>query len=212
MRADSTWIPTHRLRCFVCGELTDDPRGWAYRIRQGKYAPVCPNCTQKTREEVSQQTSHPNLGGAIALGLVAAALGAVGWYGMGRLALAGGGGGVWIVTEMLAIGGGLLVGKSVVLGSGNKRGVQLQYISGLLSFVPLLGGRYLLINYLLRSQPNANFTGWLALGPFVARYMRVLLHGAIIVDLPFLAFATTCAVALPIEDKLVSKLPPWARQ
>jgi hypothetical protein len=164
------------------------------------------------QHEIDEQTSHPNLPGAVGLGALAAALGSVGWFAVARLAVAAEGGVGWVVVGMLAIGIGWLVGKAVVLGSGNKRGPSLQLISATLSSIPLFGGRYLLLNHLMSRQMAASFTNWLTPSQFLTIYGRLLMHGAIIVDLGFLALAIACGAVQPSADKLFSEPPPWARQ
>jgi hypothetical protein len=164
------------------------------------------------QREIDELTSHPNLPGAVGFGVLAAAAGAVTLFAVARLAVAPGGGVGWVVIETLAIGSGWLVGKAVVLGSGNKRGPSLQLTAGTLSSIPLLGCRYLLINYLWAKQMAGSFTGWLTPSKFLALYGRLLVHGAVIVDFPFLALAIACGVTVPLADRLVSELPRWAHR
>jgi hypothetical protein len=164
------------------------------------------------QHEIDAQTSHPNLQGAVGLGALATAVGSVAWFAVASLAVAGGGGGVWVVVEMLAIGIGWLVAKAVGLGSGSKRGPSLQLISATLSAITLFGGRYLLLNHLMRKQMTVSFTGWLTPSQFLSMYGRLLMHGAITVDLLFLTFAIACGAVQLSADSLVSKLPPWARR
>jgi len=119
-------VTPQRLRCYVCGTFTESPKGWSYRIRLLGHSPVCPSCRSKVEQEIKQLTGDLNLLGALLLGAVAAAVVATAWYGISVVL------GSMPTFEAIGIaaGTGWLVGKAVVLGSGNKRGPSLQRAAG----------------------------------------------------------------------------------
>jgi hypothetical protein len=75
-------VTPQRLRCYVCGAFTESPVSWKFRLRHGGHSPVCPSCLAKAEMEIEEMTSHPNLGGAVLLGALAAVAGSVAWFGL----------------------------------------------------------------------------------------------------------------------------------
>jgi hypothetical protein len=144
-------------------------------------------------------TANPNLPGAVMLGALAAIGGSVIWYGL------------TVATDhiywVVAMGIGLLVGKAVGFGSGNKRGPALQVTAAILAFAGILGGRYLVLNHLISTLGSSNFSGWLTGGQFVAINKVLFKNGEGFADIIFSAVAIGYAVALLRSDKLVSEAP-----
>lgn len=196
-------ITPQRLRCYVCGAFTESPNGWKYRLRLGGSSPVCPSCLGKAEMEIEEMTNHPNLAGAVLLGTLAALAGSIAWYGVS----------VMIEREyiLLAMGVGWLVGKAVVFGSGNKRGSGLQVAAGILAFVGIVGGRYLLVNHFLSAADPDQFSGWISVPQFVAINARLLEHGDGIMDLICSLVTIAYAVMLPRPDRLAAEAPTGVR-
>jgi len=196
-------VTPQRVRCYVCGSFTESPNGWKYRLRHGGHSPVCPSCLGKAEMEIEQMTSHPNLVGAVLLGVLAAAAGSMAWYGVAII----------INREyfILAVGIGWLVGKAVVFGSGNKRGQGLRITAGILAFVGLVGGRYLLVNHMLSTALTGWSLRWLTFRQFIAINARLLEHGNGIGDLICAVVAVAYAAMLPRPDRLASEAPTGVR-
>jgi hypothetical protein len=192
-------VTPQRLRCYICGTFTESPNGWKYRLKLGGHSPVCPACVSTAEHQVEDMTANPNLPGAVMLGALAAIGGSVIWYGL------------TVATDhiywVVAMGIGLLVGKAVGLGSGNKRGPALQVTAAILAFAGILGGRYLVLNHLISTLGPSNFSGWLTGGQFVAINKVLFKNGEGFADIIFSAVAIGYAVALLRSDKLVSEAP-----
>jgi len=196
-------VTPQRLRCYVCGTFTESPNGWSYRIRLRGHSPVCPSCRSKVEQEIEQQTSSPNLLGAVLLGAVVAAVVATAWYGVTVV--------LWPMPTFeaigIAVGIGWLVGKAVVLGSGNKRGPSLQWAAGALAGGAVLGGQYLTLNHLVSKLAGGGPSGWLHWKQFFILLGRLTTHGKGFDELLLLAAAISCGFVLPCADKLLSESP-----
>ena len=196
-------VTPQRVRCYCCGSFTQSPDGWKYRLRHGGHSAVCPSCVGKVEMELVEMTSHPNFGGAVLLGALAALAGSIAWYGF------------TLVTDreyyILALGIGWLVGKAVVLGSGNKRGVGLQAVAGLLAFVGVMGGRYLLVNHFVTTIAPDQVSSWLTFNQFMAINGQLLQHGSGFAELIFSVVAVCYAVVYPRADRLVAEAPTGVR-
>ena len=197
-------IAPQRVRCYVCGAFTESPDRWSYRVRLRGASPVCPTCTPRVEQEIEQLTSNPNLVGAVALGALAAAVGSAAWYGFAV--------GGKEETGVIAVGIGLLVGKAVAFGSGNKRGPSLQAIAGVLAGSAVLAGQYLILNYFSSKLQDVGSVGWLSWKQSLILFGRVLAHrNRFLHELLFLLGAASCAQISPRADKLTSK-PPTRRR
>ena len=104
-------VTPQRLRCYICGAFIESLRGWKYRLRRGSHSPVCPSCLSKAEVDIAEMTDHPNLAGGVMLGALAAVAGAFAWFGVSALTHSS--------YEIVAVGIGCLVGRAVMLGSGN---------------------------------------------------------------------------------------------
>jgi len=196
-------VTPQRVRCYICGVFSESPDHWKYRLRLGGHSPVCPSCQGKAEMQIEQMTNHPNLLGAVLLGAIAALAGSLAWYVLS----------VEIKHEyvILAIVIGWLVGKAVVVGSGNKRGAGLQVVAGALAFIGIMGGRYLLVNHFVSSVAPDRLTGWLTLHQFMAINGRLLERGDGLFDVICSIVAVCYAVVLPHADRLVSEVPTGLR-
>jgi hypothetical protein len=150
-------------------------------------------------QEIEQQASNPNLLGAALLGAVAAAVAATGWYMLKGVPTA--------AAIGIAAGIGWLVGKAVVLGSGNKRGPSLQWTAGALAGAAILGGQYLILNHLVSKLAGGGLSGWLPWRQFLILLGRLFAHGKGLDQLLLFAVAISCAFVLPRAEKLLSEPP-----
>jgi len=196
-------VTPQRVRCYVCGTFSDSPDNWKYRLRLGGHSPVCPSCLGRAEMELEQMTGHPNVAGAVLLGLLAAIAGSVAWCGFTILHNR--------EYFVLALGIGWLVGKAVVLGSGNKRGQGLQVIAGVLAFAGIVGGRYFLLNHFLRIAMPDKFSSWLTFRQFMVINGRLLKHGNGIGDFICSVIAVAYSLVLPLPDRLDSEPPTGVR-
>ena len=192
-------VTPQRVRCYVCGTYSENADHWMYRLRLTGHSAVCPSCTAKVEQEIGEQTTDPNLFGAVFLGAMAAMVGSAAWYGLA------------VATDRIfayvALGIGWLVGKAVVLGSGNKRGGVLQFVAGGLAALGVLGGTYLTTNHILRSLGMEDFSGWLSPAQFVSVYGGLLARGEGLGNLILTVTAVPVAIILPRADRLASELP-----
>jgi len=196
-------VTPQRLRCYVCGTFTESPNAWSYRIRLRGHSPVCPSCRSKVEQEIEQLASNPNLLGAVLLGAIAAAVVATAWYGISVVL------GHMPTAEAIGIGVGIgwLVGKAVVLGSGNKRGPSLQWTAGALAGAAILGGQYLILNHPVSKLAGGGPSGWLSWKQFFILLGRLTAHGKGFDELLLFTAAISCAFVLPRADKLLSEPP-----
>jgi hypothetical protein len=157
---------------------------------QGRGKPIeidyCPNCARKAQQEIEDQSHDADMAGAAFFGVGGAAVGAAAWYGL------------VLATDrkfaMAAIALGFLVGRAVFLGSGKKRSLALQAISGALAFLGLLGGEYLITNHLVQKYVEG-FSGWLSPRDFIAVYPKLLAGGSWVFQLGISVLALIFAVA-----------------
>jgi len=196
-------VTPERLRCYVCGTFTESPNGWSYRVRLRGHSPVCPSCRSKVEQEIEQLASNPNLLGAVLLGAVAAAVVSTVWSGLSVVL------GSMPTFEAIPIAAGIgwLVGKAVVVGSGNKRGPSLQWAAGALAGAAVLGGQYLTLNHLVSKLAGRGPSGWLSWKQFLTLLGRLTAHGKGFDELLLFAVAISCAFVLPRADKLLSEPP-----
>jgi hypothetical protein len=157
----------------------------------------------KVEVELAEMTNHPNLGGAVLLGALAAVAGSIAWYGLTLITVR--------AYQELVIGIGWLVGKAVVLGSGDKRGKGLQVAAGLLAFAGVMGGSYLVLNHVVSTHAHGHAPAWLSLREFISVYTRYDVRGSGFDGLFFAILAVGYAAAYPYVDRLVTKAPTGVR-
>lgn len=196
-------VTPQRIRCYICGAMTESPDHWKYRLRLGGHSAVCPACQGKAEIQIEEMTGEPNFLGAVLLGAGAALAGSLAWY---LLSV-----GVEREYMLLAILIGWFAGKAVVFGSGNKRGVALQAVAGGLAFVGILGGRYLFVNHLVSVVVPDRAARWLTFHQFMAINCRLFQRGDGLFDAICSVIAVCYAVVIPRADRLVSKPPSGLR-
>jgi len=129
--------------CSKCGATIPEgktvwlpPRGVEATPR-----PVCPTCASISLggRGAKAETEDPNLGGALILGLGAAAISSVLWYAV-----------VVLTNYQLGIGAiavGWLVAQAVMRGSGGKRGPHLQGLSVAGTVLAIAVSEYLIVHH-----------------------------------------------------------------
>lgn len=108
------------VKCSNCKR--DFMASEAYRFKSGKTELfICTSCRETINKQYETELENPNLVGGLLAGLGAGLLGGLAWY-------------LFVVITKfqiayLAIGIGYLVAMGVQRGSGNKRGISLQFIA-----------------------------------------------------------------------------------
>lgn len=194
--AETPSITPQPVTCSVCGATSQSSEGWSVTpTKQGQFV-LCPSCSLKVQEEIEKQSEDINMTRAVLYGALAALICSGIWYGL------------VVVSNyklgIVAIAVGWLVGKGVVLGSGNKRSGSLQLAGGLLALAGLVGGEYLIINHFARKYIEG-FTGWLTLEQFLAIYPQILARGNWILDVVFYLIAIYEGAIQPRPLKLAPR-------
>jgi hypothetical protein len=101
--------------------------------------PLCPNCVTNTENAIVAETKGHNLPVAILLGLVAAVVGSLVWYGLVVLTN--------YQLGIVAVGIGWLVAQAVMRGAGRKRGPRLQAISVIFTLLGMAFSEYLIVRH-----------------------------------------------------------------
>ena len=129
------------VTCAACGN--EIPIGQEVTLRGSEAnAPpitVCQSCARAAERELDVAAESPNLIRALLLGLGAAAISSVVWYG------------IVVVTQyqlgFIALGVGWLVGQAVVLGAGRQRGLRLQILSVAIALIAMIISEYLIVRH-----------------------------------------------------------------
>ncbi len=127
--------------CAHCGVAI--PAGSELTFRGGdKKAPdvtMCSNCARTVERALEAETEDISSVNALLLGLGAAILSSVAWYG------------VVVVTNyqlgIIAVGVGWLVAQAVMLGAGRKRGASLQGLSVAITVLAMGFSQYLIVRH-----------------------------------------------------------------
>ena len=102
---------------------------------------LCTNCADQAEQAFQAEAEDANLLGAVLLGLLAAVLSALIWYG------------IVVVTDyqlgIIAIAVGWLVAQGVIFGAGRKRGSSLQVISVIITIGAMAASEYLIVRHIL---------------------------------------------------------------
>ena len=87
----------------------------------------------------------------------------------------------------------------------------LQAVAGLLAFVGVMGGRYLLVNHFVTTIAPDQVSSWLTFNQFMAINGQLLQHGSGFAELIFSVVAVCYAVVYPRADRLVPEAPTGVR-
>jgi hypothetical protein len=183
--------------CASCSNSLDS-KGEFY-VLKGKKGErdkvLCSNCMTQMEDTLRKEVQDPNLPLALLAGLSGAALGAVVWYLLVRFT----GWQVGIVAVLV----GWLAGKGVVIGSGQKRGTNLQVLSVILTVIAMLASEYFVFNYFFH---EAGFSGNIPVGDFLGVYRSYLFSGDGFLTIVFYAIAIWQAFVTPAPRKLKVEL------
>ena len=126
--------------CANCGkELVDDFHKIVNSEKQ--VLGLCDKCYKEIKAHEEAQSKNINYSYAILLGFLFSLVGAVLWYAVVYISK-------WQLG-IVALGVGMLAGYGVKLGSGNKQSLNLQIISGVIAFISVIVGEYLILNHYL---------------------------------------------------------------
>jgi hypothetical protein len=198
-------VTPQRVRCYICGTYSESADHWSYRLKLTGHSAVCPACRSKAEHEIEEQTSAPNLTGAVLLGALAALASGAIWYACTRDRPSG-----EIVILSFAIG--WLVGMAVVKGAGRKRGRPFQLVAATLAAAAIFIGHYLTLNHAVHSAAIEGSSSWLSPTQFFTLYGHLLAHGRGVGAPLSTVIAAWVAFVLPRADKLVLELPPKTRR
>jgi hypothetical protein len=140
------------MNCQKCNAPIESGRQVTITEYQGtekSLVTICSKCESELEQRYDEETRNPNLFGAIFIGIIAAALGALLPYALY----------VWtnMYSSAVIILVALIAGGGVILGSGNKRGVVLQVISVLICLISLAFSEYLIARHtIIQAAANHN--------------------------------------------------------
>ena len=139
---------TKVLNCAKCGkQLSDMDVTYALdNSDENVEERVCQQCSEDVSNEYAEQTQNINYIGALVGSLIGAAIGVAIWYFVAII--------FDLTVGYVAIAVGWLVGFGAMLGAGNKRGIQLQILSAVITLLAIFTAEYLVIVWAF----NAAFT------------------------------------------------------
>jgi len=177
--------------CSACGKKTHITTMNVIEGK-GKTLILCDGCYKGVRSPLEKETKNPNMMGAVLIGIVAAIVGALIWFGF---VVATG-----ILWGLISVVIGYLVGKSVVWGSGNKRGVKLQLLSFSLTCLSLFFGEYLIFSWYIHDIYGVF---WIPVNAFILLYKEYLSTSPrAFLDFLFFGIALWIAITVPRARKI----------
>ena len=149
---------------------------------------LCSQCRAIIQDAVDQETHTPKILFALIAGLLGAAIAGLIWYYFVTL--------TGIQFGLISVLMGWLVGKSVVLGSGNKRGKPLQFLSLSLTIVAIVFSEYLILNHYFIEEFGSKY-GNLTLSDFLRMYRQYFTQASGFINLLFYGIALWQAYKTP---------------
>jgi len=147
--------------CANCGVAIPAGSELTFRgtDRKAPDVTMCSNCARTVERTFQAETEDINSVNALLLGLGAAALSSVVWYG------------AVVVTNLqlgiIAVGVGWLVAQAVMLGAGRKRGASLQGLSIAITVLAMAFSQYLIVrHFAVQSLARRGYTNIPLLLPF----------------------------------------------
>ena len=138
------------VNCSICQKEGTTNEFVTLQNAKGENTYLCTECRVKTNEEFEAETKNPNIVIGIVAGVVGAILGGIVWYfvavGTGR------------EIGYISLGLGYLVGTGVHLGSGKKRGHQLQIISAVIALLAIFVTEKFIFDHFLNQYIQAHLT------------------------------------------------------
>ncbi len=128
----------------------------SYKGKDGEDIYICSDCKGKIDEVLAEEIKNPNLVGALVGGALGAFIAGLIWYFFATI--------TGYELGYIAIGVGWIIGMGVHIGSGKKRGVTLQVISVLATFVTLYSAEYLIFIHVANKIIKEKLGGGFELG------------------------------------------------
>jgi len=178
------------VRCAECGTILQE--GQDREVTEGGV--FCRSCfeglTVQLRQVLDAQGQDVDYGKAVAAGLAGAALGVLAWWGFTVL--------THIAFGLVAVVIGVAVGKGVVMGAGNKRHRNLQFLSAAISVAGFVYAMYLVNRtFIQKASAERGEPIVLPLLPAPELLFRVVSLGFGVMDLVFLAIVVWEAWKIP---------------
>jgi hypothetical protein len=152
------------IKCAGCNSIVSTANAYCYAGRTGNDVYYCESCKKLIDQSLESQTKHPNILGAIIVGLLAGIVSGAIWCGIAYF--------TGYTVGYVAIGVGFLIAQGVMLGAGRKRGFALQLISAVLTLFTIISATYmtymLSINDYIRTSKEyaAYYHHFIWLSPF----------------------------------------------
>jgi hypothetical protein len=159
------------VKCENCGnEILE---GQEVEIRGKKKSDpivtICSNCAMSLEKVFQTETEDINLPGAVGFGVAAALITSFMWYAI--VVFSG------YELGIIAIGVGWVVAQAVILGSGRKRGPNLQILSILLIAVAMGLSEYLIVRHFIVQSLSEELTGEFPLLLPLADMLTIVFEG-----------------------------------
>ena len=151
-------------------------------------AALCPQCRAAFQDAVEKETHDPNILLGLAAGLLGAVIAGLIWYYFVTI--------TEIQFGLVSVLMGWLVGKSVVFGSGNKRGKSLQFLSLSLTVVAIIFSEYMILNHYFIEEFGSTY-GNLTFSDFLTVYGAYFTEASGYISLLFYAIALWQAYVTP---------------
>lgn len=139
-------------KCSQCEKEFTIGKMNAFQGKNGEDIYFCEECIKQINEELAKETKDQNILGAVTLGVISGILGGILWYLITVLFN-------WQIGYM-AIALGWLIAMGVHVGSGYKKGKNLQVISAMLMIIILLSSEFMIFLHYTGQSPNWNTTSF----------------------------------------------------
>jgi hypothetical protein len=190
--------------CSVCAAEIQEGQGVLLQgKRNSPHVTVCANCADEMDRTLKAETESSNLAGALVLGLIAAAVSSLIWYG------------VVVISEyqvgLIAILVGWLVGQGVMLGAGRKRGAPLQIMSVVITLVAMVASEYFVWRHflvlVLKEEEITGIPLFLPLGDMI----QLVMEGIRLEPMTLLFWAIALYVAFRTPAaRRIRRQSPWS--
>jgi hypothetical protein len=180
------------VRCSECQTLLNEGQD---RITTEEGAVFCRPCfdglTAQLQQTIEAQSTDINYSMAVVGGLAGGGVGIVAWWGFTVLTN--------ISFGLVAVVIGFTVGKGIVMLTGGKRSVNLQFLSVVISTVSFVYANYLVTrSFILQAEPGLTLP-WI---PDPALMFIVTQAGFSFMDIVFLAIVVYEAWKIPAPIRL----------
>jgi hypothetical protein len=140
------------VSCSNCGREGTTEEFITLRDHKGKDVYLCPECKEETNQKFLAETTGQNIILAGVGGIIGAVIGSLIWY--------------FITTNTgqeigyISLGLGYLVGFGVYLGSGKKRGLNLQILSAFIAILAIFITEKFIFDYFVNSYITQHLTDY----------------------------------------------------